>query len=100
VLDRLVEQGNTVIVIEHNLDVIKTADWIIDLGPEGGDAGGYLLVEGTPEAAAKSAQSHTGAFLRDILPRNAAARAPSRVSRRGPRREAMTSQRAQRTDRG
>ena len=67
VLERLVEQGNTVIVIEHNLDVIKGADWLIDLGPEGGDRGGTLVAAGTPEEVASVAASHTGAFLRDIL---------------------------------
>jgi excinuclease ABC subunit A len=67
VLNRLVEQGNTVVVIEHNLDVIKTADWIIDLGPEGGDAGGTLVVEGTPEDVAACERSYTGQFLREIL---------------------------------
>ncbi|HVF08105.1 MAG TPA: excinuclease ABC subunit UvrA, partial [Actinomycetota bacterium] len=63
VLGRLVDQGNTVLVIEHNLDVIKTADWIIDLGPEGGDRGGTVVVEGTPEKVAKTAESYTGQFL-------------------------------------
>jgi excinuclease ABC subunit A len=67
VLHRLTDAGNTVIVIEHNLDVIKTADWIIDLGPEGGDAGGYLVTEGTPEEVAKVAESCTGRFLRRLL---------------------------------
>jgi excinuclease ABC subunit A len=67
VLHRLVEQGNTVIVIEHNLDVIKTADWIIDLGPEGGAGGGRILAEGTPEEVAKVAVSHTGRFIRQTL---------------------------------
>jgi excinuclease ABC subunit A len=67
VLSRLVDQGNTVLVIEHNLDVIKTADWIIDLGPEGGDGGGTVLVEGTPETVAKTAESHTGRFLAPVL---------------------------------
>jgi excinuclease ABC subunit A len=67
VLNRLVDAGNTVVVIEHNLDVIKTADWIIDLGPEGGDAGGMLIVEGTPERVAATRESHTGAFLRHML---------------------------------
>ncbi len=67
VLSRLVDQGNTVVVIEHNLDVIKTADWIIDLGPEGGDGGGTVVVEGTPEKVAKTAESHTGRFLAPIL---------------------------------
>ena len=67
VLSRLVDQGNTVLVIEHNLDVIKTADWIIDLGPEGGSGGGLVVVEGTPETVAKTADSHTGRFLAPLL---------------------------------
>jgi len=67
VLGRLVDQGNTVIVIEHNLDVIKTADWVIDLGPEGGSGGGAVVVEGTPEHVAKTAGSHTGRFLASTL---------------------------------
>jgi excinuclease ABC subunit A len=67
VLQELVDQGNTVIVIEHNMDVIKTADWIIDLGPEGGDGGGFIVAEGTPEAVAKVAGSHTGTYLSRIF---------------------------------
>ena len=67
VLASLVEKGNTVLIIEHNLDVIKTADWIIDLGPEGGDGGGEIVAEGTPEAVAKVRRSHTGAFLKPLL---------------------------------
>ena len=67
VLQALVDQGNTVIVIEHNLDVIKTADWIIDLGPEGGDGGGEIVAAGTPENVAKVARSHTGQFLAPYL---------------------------------
>ncbi|MBN1910839.1 MAG: excinuclease ABC subunit UvrA [Pirellulales bacterium] len=67
VLARLVDLGNTVIVIEHNLDVIKTADWILDLGPEGGDAGGQLVASGTPEDVAAVPESHTGRYLREIL---------------------------------
>jgi excinuclease ABC subunit A len=67
VLQELVEQGNTVIVIEHNMDVIKTADWIIDLGPEGGDGGGYIVAEGVPEVVAKAPNSHTGSYLARIL---------------------------------
>ncbi len=67
VLNSLVDKGNTVIVIEHNLDVIKSADWILDLGPEGGAGGGELLAEGTPEQVAKSTSSHTAVFLREIL---------------------------------
>jgi excinuclease ABC subunit A len=67
VLSRLVDQGNTIVVIEHNLDVIKTADWIIDLGPEGGDAGGTIVVEGTPEDVAQCDRSYTGQFLRGML---------------------------------
>jgi excinuclease ABC subunit A len=67
VLNSLVDKGNTVIVIEHNLDVIKSADWLLDLGPEGGAGGGYLITEGTPEAVAKNNDSHTAVFLREIL---------------------------------
>ena len=67
VLGRLVDQGNTVVVIEHNLDVIKTADWIIDLGPEGGSGGGRLVAAGRPEAVAEVPESHTGRYLRRIL---------------------------------
>jgi len=68
VLHRLVDKGNSVLVIEHNLDVIKTADWIIDLGPDGGERGGRLVAEGTPETVAGVAGSYTGAFLRQVLP--------------------------------
>ena len=67
VLNRLKDQGNTVVVIEHNLDVIKTADWIIDLGPEGGSDGGAVVAEGTPEEVAKVKGSFTGNFLKPIL---------------------------------
>lgn len=67
VLNRLVDKGNTVIVIEHNLDVIKTADWVIDLGPEGGDNGGEIVAEGTPEQIAKNYRSYTGEYLRMML---------------------------------
>ena len=68
VLQRLVDQGNTVLVIEHNLDVIKTADWVIDLGPGGGTGGGTIVAEGPPEHIATIESSHTGHFLRDLLP--------------------------------
>jgi excinuclease ABC subunit A len=67
VLNRLVESGNTVVVIEHNLDLIKTADAVIDLGPEGGDAGGYCIAQGTPEEVANVPGSHTGRYLAPIL---------------------------------
>ena len=67
VLNRLVNQGNTVIVIEHNLDVIKTADHVIDLGPDGGDAGGNVVAAGTPEELALHAKSYTGRFLKPLL---------------------------------
>ena len=67
VLGRLVDMGNTVVVIEHNLDVIKCADYIIDMGPEGGDRGGRIIAEGTPEEVARTAGSHTGRFLRKVL---------------------------------
>jgi excinuclease ABC subunit A len=70
VLQRLVENGDTVLVIEHNLDVVKTADYIIDIGPEGGDKGGTVVATGTPEAVAKKKQSHTGKYLKPILERD------------------------------
>ena len=69
VLSRLVDQGNTVLVIEHNLDVIKSADWVVDLGPEGGDGGGTVIVEGPPEVVAKTPDSYTGKFLAEVLGR-------------------------------
>jgi len=69
VLQRLVDAGNTVVVIEHNLDVIKSVDWVIDLGPEGGDGGGRIVAEGTPEEVADVGESYTGKFLRDVLVR-------------------------------
>ncbi len=72
VLARLVDQGNTVLVIEHNLDVIKSADWIVDLGPEGGDGGGTVIAEGPPEAVAKTPDSYTGQFLAPVLERGRA----------------------------
>jgi len=67
ILQKLVDKGNTVMVIEHNLEVIKTADWIIDLGPEGGDKGGEIIAYGTPEAVAKNKNSYTGKYLKSIL---------------------------------
>ncbi len=67
VLQRLADTGNTVLVIEHNLDVIKTADWVIDMGPEGGDGGGTVVAEGTPEDVAKVKASHTGRYLGKVL---------------------------------
>ena len=70
VLQRLVENGDTVLVIEHNLDVIKTADYIIDLGPEGGDKGGTILAVGTPEEIAKVKKSYTGHYLKAVLERD------------------------------
>jgi excinuclease ABC subunit A len=67
VLGQLRDRGNTLIIIEHNLDVIKTADWVIDLGPEGGDGGGQIVACGTPETVAASASSHTGRYLAQVL---------------------------------
>lgn len=67
VLERLVDSGNTVIVIEHNLDVIKNSDWVIDMGPEGGFRGGTVVAQGTPEQIAKSSTSYTGKYLAPIL---------------------------------
>jgi excinuclease ABC subunit A len=81
VLHRLRDEGNTVIVIEHNLDVIKTADWVIDLGPEGGDGGGSIIATGTPEAVAANGASHTGGYLRASLQQAAPASEPSQRKR-------------------
>src|SRR5699024_5364441 len=72
VLQRLVDHGDSVIIIEHNLDVIKTADYMIDLGPEGGDGGGDIVATGTPEEIAENEHSHTGYFLKEILKRDKA----------------------------
>jgi excinuclease ABC subunit A len=88
-LDRLVETGNTVVVIEHNLDVIKTADHIIDLGPEGGEEGGRLIAAGTPEKVAQKAGSYTGQFLQDVLP--APKLGSARQHKRGKKRELLES---------
>jgi len=82
VLHQLVDAGNTVAVIEHNLEVIKTADWVIDLGPEGGDGGGRVVAEGRPEDIAKAPESYTGKFLGDLLKRRPAKRAPSAAAAR------------------
>jgi excinuclease ABC subunit A len=77
VLNGLVDKGNTVIVIEHNLDVIKSADWVVDLGPEGGDGGGEVIGIGTPEQLALNPRSHTATFLRQILSQKANAARPT-----------------------
>ena len=91
-LSRLVDHGNTVIVIEHNLDVIKTADWIIDLGPEGGEGGGLVVAEGTPEEVAATPGSYTGEVLVPVLAaggrRSGARRAKAPSSRANGRRRA------------
>ena len=88
-LHRLRDRGNTVVVIEHNLDVIKTADWVLDLGPEGGGGGGRIVACGTPEQVARSRRSHTGRFLAPLL---AAAAAPEKQAKKAraarPRRKA------------
>jgi excinuclease ABC subunit A len=68
VLHRLTDEGNTVVVIEHELDLVKNADHVVDLGPEGGERGGEVVATGTPEAVARSEDSHTGRYLRDLLP--------------------------------
>jgi excinuclease ABC subunit A len=88
VLHELVAQGNSVVVIEHNLEVIKTADWIVDLGPEGGDGGGEIVAAGTPEDVAKVARSHTGQFLKPLLKKVArpAEAAPEAASARSKKR--------------
>jgi excinuclease ABC subunit A len=81
VLQRLVDKGNTVLTIEHNLDVIRCADWIIDLGPEGGDRGGQIIAEGTPEMVANNDRSYTGVFLREVLRRYQTTNEASRILR-------------------
>ncbi|MBX7135195.1 MAG: hypothetical protein K1X67_21210 [Fimbriimonadaceae bacterium] len=78
VLNRLVDQGNTVLVIEHNLDVIKTADWLVDMGPEGGTGGGRVIASGTPEEVAEVPTSHTGAFLKQIFERDKKSKQPAK----------------------
>jgi excinuclease ABC subunit A len=88
VLDRLVEAGNTVVVIEHNLDVIKVADRIIDLGPEGGDEGGELVATGTPEQVAANEESHTGQFLTKLVEPAKKRATQARPARQRRRREA------------
>jgi Excinuclease ATPase subunit len=82
VLHRLVDHGNTVVVIEHNLDVLKTADWLIDLGPEGGEKGGYVIAAGTPEQLTRMPASATGEYLGKILDRGKSAGRPARVAAR------------------
>jgi excinuclease ABC subunit A len=83
VINGLVDKGNTVIVIEHNLDVIKTSDWIVDMGPEGGAGGGTLVAEGTPEAVAAVPESYTGKFLAEVVGRRTpSATATPRTNRR------------------
>ena len=73
VLNQLVDSGNTVLIIEHNLDVIKTADWVVDMGPEGGDGGGRVVAQGTPEDVADTPASHTGQYLGKLLRRGSGA---------------------------
>ena len=82
VLNRLADKGNTVIIIEHNLDMIRSADWVIDLGPEGGSGGGTLVTQGTPEQVAKHSDSHTGAFLAEIFDREKSRKAIKNSARR------------------
>ena len=79
VLNRLVEAGNSVVVIEHNLDVIKSADWVLDLGPEGGAGGGQLLAEGSPEEVAENPKSYTGKYLKHVLEKSRRQRVGQRV---------------------
>jgi excinuclease ABC subunit A len=82
VLHALVEQGNTVVVIEHNLEVIKTADWVLDLGPEGGDKGGEVVAEGTPEQVAQEPRSYTGGYLKELLTKSERAEAPPTLAKK------------------
>jgi excinuclease ABC subunit A len=97
VLSSLVDKGNTVLVIEHNLDVIKTADWIVDMGPEGGSRGGTVVAEGTPEQIAATPGSFTGEFLAPLLEGRAAAqpkRKRAAANATGPKRRTTTAKRA------
>jgi excinuclease ABC subunit A len=80
VLHELVDQGNTMVVIEHNLEVVKTADWIIDMGPEGGDAGGEVVATGTPEQIARNPKSYTGRYLKHVLARQPAKKAKAEAA--------------------
>jgi excinuclease ABC subunit A len=89
VLHRLVDHGNTVVVIEHNLDVLKTADWLVDLGPEGGDKGGYVIAEGAPEQLANNPASATGQYLRQPLARAGGKSAQANGSGRSRRKVAV-----------
>jgi excinuclease ABC subunit A len=82
-MQRLAEQGNTLVVIEHNLDVIKCADWIVDLGPEGGDGGGMVVATGTPEMISACAASHTGRYLKPLVAEGGRARGAKTAGRRG-----------------
>jgi excinuclease ABC subunit A len=77
VLNQLVDAGNSVVVIEHNLDVIKTADWVVDLGPEGGDGGGQIVAQGTPEQITRQSRSHTGHYLKTVLDRQRQRKKPA-----------------------
>ena len=92
VINGLVDKGNSVIVIEHNLDVIKTADWVIDMGPEGGSGGGTVVAEGTPEDVAAVAESHTGKFLAEMLKPQTVASVPAKPKRKTPARKAAAKQ--------
>ncbi|MGK9272690.1 excinuclease ABC subunit UvrA [Williamsia muralis] len=92
VINGLVDKGNSVIVIEHNLDVIKTADWVIDMGPEGGSGGGTVVAEGTPEDVAAVAESHTGKFLAEMLKPRTVASVPAKPKRKTPARKAAAKQ--------
>jgi excinuclease ABC subunit A len=90
VLHELADAGNTVVVIEHNLEVIKTADWVIDLGPEGGDGGGRIVAQGTPEDVARVKESYTGQYLRGLLGRRPVGRVKRERGRRRSRIGACT----------
>lgn len=96
VLEGLVDKGNTVITIEHNLDVIKTADWLIDMGPEGGHRGGTVLATGTPEEVAEVAESHTGEFLRQVLKLDGKAKGAAAATTRAAKANGVTKARTSR----
>ena len=86
-LHELVEQGNSVVVIEHNLEVIKTADWVIDLGPEGGDGGGEIVASGPPAEIAKNPRSHTGRYFAEAMARRGAGQAEGKTADMGGRKK-------------
>ena len=98
VLQRLVDSGNTVLVIEHNLDVVKTSDWVIDIGPGGGNKGGKIVATGTPEDVAKAKGSVTGEYLKAMLGKKVAAKAPATKGKKPPAKEGAAKKEVKKAD--